>query len=52
MIRTKTLVFPTLKQVADSAKLKRARSPAMIRPRGAVLLSSIVGRTLPKKEGS
>lgn len=26
-------------------------APAM-RPRGAVLLSSIVGRTLPKKEGS
>jgi len=46
----------TRKQISDLERATAAprpfpTAPAM-RPRGAVLLSSIVGRTLSKKEGS
>lgn len=46
----------TRKQIAELERASAAprpfpTAPAM-RPRGAVLLSSIVGRTLPKKEGA
>ena len=43
-------------QVADLARADRKPWPfpsvPAMRPRGAKLLASIVGRTLPKKEGS